>query len=530
MPKRLVVFEPSGLRVAADASFTILDAAREVGLHITNECGGRGTCGKCHVFVEPAGRPTRQDIEKIPVTELGKGARLACRHKTSRAIRVILPQRAEEAKILTEGVAGHWELDSSLNGQFGIAIDLGTTTIAAFLLDLSDGVQLARAASLNPQNVFGDDIMSRITHVMREENGAKVLQRRVVNELNQLATQLIQAAGVDAAEVTRVAVVGNTAMGHLLLGTDVTSLGLSPYAPKIYNAVTQRARSIDLHIGESTELYVAPNIAGFVGGDTVAFILSQQLDSTDDVTIGIDIGTNGEIVLSNHGELVCCSAAAGSAFEGASIHHGMRGQTGAIEHVIIHDANSQAEVTVIGDVAPQGLCGSAIVDVVAEMKQAGLINTTGRILEGSPMVESNEKLGLFYRVWKSDEPKQRKRIIFTQKDVRQVQLAKAAIQAGTRLLLEEIGLGVPDIDRVLLAGAFGNYISPKSALTIGLLPRVDISQIIPVGNAAGEGAKGLLLSLESRAKAERIARDTRHVDLAAHEDFQSVFLDSIALV
>jgi len=529
MSKYLVVFEPSGLRVSVNESYTVLAAARDVGLPIASECGGKGTCGKCRVLIEPAGKPNERDLEHISVAELDHGIRLACERKVSGTIRVILPQQRQEAKILTEGETYQWETDLSLGGQYGLAIDLGTTTIVAFLLELSEGVQLAQVASLNPQTAFGEDVMSRITYAIREEKGSEVLQRMIVSEINRLALQLIEKTGIDSIRLTKVSVVGNTAMNHLLLGVDVTSLGFAPYNPSIRHAVTKRTSDLDMHIGENSELYVAPNIAGFVGGDTVAFILSQHLDSIDDITLGIDIGTNGEIVLSNHGELYCCSAAAGSAFEGATIHQGMRGQTGAIEHVIIHDMKEQPEISVIGDVSPQGLCGSAIVDIVAEMKRVNIIDQSGRMRLDRPRVKVTERIGPSYCIWESDTGSPKKQIIFTQKDVRQVQLAKAAIQTGTKLLLEEVGLIASDIDRVLLAGAFGNYISPKSALAIGLLPKVDISKIILVGNAAGEGAKGLLLSSKSRIKAEKIIEHIKYVDLATHKHFQRVFLDSIAL-
>jgi uncharacterized 2Fe-2S/4Fe-4S cluster protein (DUF4445 family) len=529
MVKHLVVFEPSGLRVSVDESRTILEAARSVGLAITSECGGKGTCGKCRVIIEPARKPNSHDNEHIALADLEQGVRMACKHNVSEMIRVILPQYRQETKILIEGTNHHWDTDPNLSGQYGIAIDLGTTTIVAFLLDLSNGTQLAQVASLNPQTAFGEDVMSRLTYAIREKRGLEVLQGRVVNEINQLSSQLVELEGIDFAKLTRMSIVGNTAMNHLLLGADVKSLGFAPYTPSIRHSVIKRASDLGLQTGKNSEIYVAPNIAGFVGGDTVAFILSQQLDSIDNVTLGLDIGTNGEIVLSNHGELFCCSAAAGSAFEGATIYQGMRGQTGAIEHVVIHDKNVQPEIFVIGDVTPQGLCGSAIVDIVAEMKRVNIINESGRMLPNSPRVRDEKNMGLSYHIWESDDSGIKKQIIFTQKDVRQVQLAKAAIQAGTTLLLQEVGVTASDLDRVLLAGAFGNYISPTSALAIGLLPRVDISKITPIGNAAGEGAKGLLLSSKCRMQAEKLIDNIKYIELASHRNFQHVFLDSIAL-
>jgi len=529
MAKHLVVFEPSGLRISVDESCTILEAARNIGLAIPVECGGKGTCGKCRVIVEPAVKPNSRDLEHISSADLERGVRMACEHRVSGSMRVILPQQQRETKILTEGITRQWDTDPNLDGQYGIAIDLGTTTIVAFLLDLSNGTQLAQVASLNPQTAFGEDVMSRLTYAIREERGSEVLQNRVVSEINRLSAQLIELEGIDSIKITRVSIVGNTAMSHLLLGADVKPLGFAPYTPSIRHSVTKRASELGLHTGESSEIYVAPNIAGFVGGDTVAFILSQQLYSSDSITLGIDIGTNGEIVLSNHGELFCCSAAAGSAFEGATIHQGMRGQTGAIEHVIIHNRNKQPEIFVIGNVTPQGLCGSAIVDIVAEMKRVNIIDESGRMFPDNQRVRDDNNTGLSYYIWESDNLDPERQIVFTQKDVRQVQLAKAAIQAGVKLLLDEVGLAASDIDKVLLAGAFGNYINPTSALAIGLLPKVDISKVLPIGNAAGEGAKGLLLSSKSRVHAEKLIDHIKYIELASHKHFQEVFLESILL-
>jgi len=284
-----------------------------------------------------------------------------------------------------------------------------------------------------------------------------------------------------------------------------------------------------IKLSDSSELYLPPNIAGFVGGDTVGFILSQRLDQVDDVVLGIDIGTNGEIVLSDHGKMYCCSAAAGPAFEGSTILHGMRGQSGAIEYLSISEKDEKPEISIIGDSPPRGLCGSAIVDVVAELHRMGIVDDSGRMHKIANRVCDDKKYGLSYEIVNTDETEEGNQILFTQKDVRQVQLAKAAIQAGVTILLDTIRKDVSMIDRVLLAGAFGNYIRPESAIAIGFLPKVEVSKVIPVGNAAGEGAKGLLLSKKNRVLAEKLVTDTQYIELASQERFQEVFLKSISL-
>jgi len=530
MPVIIVVFEPSGLRVAVDSGTTVLEAAREVGLHISSECGGRGTCGKCKVIAQPASAPSPQDLEHLSSKEIEDRIRLACKLKLVENTRILIPGNEAFVKILTKTDSKEWARDSNLQNQFGIAVDLGTTTIVAYLLDLATGVQLAQVQSLNPQTVYGEDVMSRITYASREKDGARTLQQSVVSGFNHLLTKLLDTTEVTLDQLSRISIVGNTAMHHLLLAADTNSLGLAPYQPSIAGPTTMNPQELGFQTSNISELYLPPNIAGFVGGDTVGFILSQRLDLVDDVILGIDIGTNGEIVLSDQGNLYCCSAAAGPAFEGSTILHGMRGQTGAIEYLSVIDKDERPDISIIGEESPQGLCGSAIVDSVAELHRTGIIDNTGRMHKKSKRVIEDEKHGRSYVVVKPDESVEGNRILFTQKDVRQVQLAKAAIQAGFRLLLDTAGKDVSEVNRVLLAGAFGNYIRPESALAIGLLPKVEISQIIPVGNAAGEGAKGLLLSKKSRNLAEKIVANVKYIELASNKKFQDVFLDSISLL
>ena len=526
LKKHIVVFEPSGLRISVDEYTTFLEAIRMVGLHLPSDCGGAGTCGKCSLVLQPAPKPTPVDERHISSDELAQGVRLACQHRVMSETRVVITQQRGEVQILTEGISRQedWTPDPGSKGCYGIAIDLGTTTIVAYLLELDSGVQMSQLASLNPQVVFGEDVISRIAHASREENGQVELSERVTTEIDSMVDSLIEGSGIERENLTRMAIVGNTAMHHLLLRADVASLGVTPYEPSIRDAVVTSGSELGLLSAPNIEIFLPPNIAGFVGGDTVGFILSQRLDLSDQIVVGIDVGTNGEIVLSNRGELSCCSAAAGPAFEGATIRYGMRGQEGAIEHVLIEDPEKPPEIAIIGNVAPQGICGSAIVDTVAEMRRTGIINDTGRMQSISPRIYHDDDFGLSYVL--AEEAAGSRRISFTQKDVRQVQLAKAAIHAGITILLEEAGITTDDIDSVMLAGAFGSYIRPESALQIGLLPSVERDQIIQVGNAAGEGAKALLLSSEARKVANDFVSKVKYIELASHNDFQSIFIES----
>ncbi|MFW9795243.1 MAG: ASKHA domain-containing protein, partial [Candidatus Thorarchaeota archaeon] len=474
MSRKIVVFEPSGLRIIADETTTILDAARRLGLYLPSECGGNGTCGKCLVSLEPASHPSESDKKFISKSDIEKGIRLACQHKIRRNIHVATGLATSSAKILIDGTLSskEWDIDTGLENQKGIAIDLGTTTIVAYLLNLETGTQLAHAATLNPQIMYGEDVMSRITYAVSEENRAEVLRDVVLHRIDDILMELTSSAKVDTQDISRLVIVGNPAMHHLLLGLDTKRLGKAPYMPVTKDALYKSGDELGLIATKRASVYFPPNIAGFVGGDTTAFILSQGLDDTDKTVLGIDIGTNGEIILSVEGELLSCSCAAGCAFEGATIRHGMRGQEGAIEHLSILDPKEAPQFTVIGNTTAKGLCGSGIVDIVAELKTTGIIMSNGRMLESDRVIDLEGEKG--YIITRPDENNSEKLLLFTQNDVRQVQLAKGAILAGASILMKSAGVDVTDIDMLLLAGAFGTYIDPKSAMTIGLLPPVGL--------------------------------------------------------
>jgi uncharacterized 2Fe-2S/4Fe-4S cluster protein (DUF4445 family) len=478
--------------------------------------------------MEPAGNQTEADLAHISESDRNRGIRLACEHEVETDTRVVIPY-VEQAKILVDGTTSpmDWEIDKDLAGQMGIAIDLGTTTIVAYLMDMENGIQIGQVASLNPQVIYGEDVMSRIAYADQEEDGAKILKDIVLRRIDELITDVAASTDVRFQNVTRLSLVGNPAMHHLLLGLDTTSLGRSPYEPVVREALNTNGEVIGLNTVHNASVYLAPNIAGFVGGDTAGFILSQRLDSTDQIVLGIDIGTNGEIVLSVRGDLFCCSAAAGSAFEGATIKHGMRGQEGAIEHLVIENPHDAPQIFVIGHVSPKGLCGSAIVDTVAQLKTSGIIESGGVMLDSSRVVESDE--GKAYIITEPKENDSERRIIFTQKDIRQVQLAKGAILAGASILMESAGVGISDIDKLLLAGAFGTYIDPTNALAIGLLPPIDLDKVVPVGNAAGEGAKRMLLSSKERALIETTVTKINYLELARYENFDKIFARATVL-
>jgi len=524
--KHLLILEPSGQRILVSEKTLFIDTIRDSGLYIPSECGGKGTCGKCKVVIRPTPQSTERDEEHLSKEEISRGIRLACEHIIEADSRVVLLSTSSDARILTEGSSEDLEIlvDEGLSGKYGFAIDIGTTTIVVYFMDLETGQQLASASALNPQIAFGEDIITRLTAASESNANQRSLQFLVIESIEKLIAKILGHTKINSSEISKLSVVGNTAMHHFFLGLDTSALGVAPYTPTSTESKIVQANQLGFK-GINADIYCGPLIAGFVGSDITAFIISQNLHESDDIVLGIDIGTNGEIVLASKGKLYACSTAAGCAFEGASISHGMRGQVGAIEHITIHSAGDPPDITVIGHTVPRGLCGSAIVDIVSELRKVDLIAPDGRLQE-SERITRDPHLGRMYIVVDKHEHGVDKRILFTQKDIRQVQLAKAAIMAGTRILMERAGVDSVNIHKVLLAGAFGSYVKPTSALRIGLIPEISAEKILQIGNSAGQGAKMMLLSSARRQLAEDVVKSISHVELSGNKDFQQDFIEA----
>jgi len=480
MEQYTVLFLPDGIRVTVPEGTTLLQAQVLAGLHPDAPCGGRGTCGKCLVTVDGA------EVR-------------ACCTEVHRNLTVRLPRRGEE-RILTQGLPG-MTLRPDAADRYVLAFDIGTTTLVCFLLDGSTGEILSRQSCLNPQTQYGADVISRIQHA--KNGGAEALQQCIRQAMAHLARNAAEEAGILPGDITRAAVAGNTAMHHLLLGIDPKPLVTPPYMPAVSEAMELPAAEL-LPIGGTVRLL--PNIAGFVGGDTVACLSAVQFDRLDELTLLLDIGTNGELVLGDSRRRIACSTAAGPAFEGAKISCGMRGAEGAVDHVWLEDGEVRWHV--IGEKKALGLCGSGLLDLVAVLLELELIDESGRLT------------GKTYRLGSTD-------VVLTQKDIREVQLAKAAIRAGIELLADTMGVSVADIRRVCLAGAFGNYMNPASACRIGMIPACLEQRIVPIGNAAGEGAKRCALSRQEYEHAKVLAADTEFLELASLPDFQDCYLDAL---
>lgn len=484
----------NGRACPAQSGQTLLEVLRAAGLHPDAPCGGKGTCGKCRVQVNGVWQ-------------------LACQTRIDRDLTVTLPE-STPASILTSG-----RNTVAADGQnaYAIAFDIGTTTLAGFLLDGKTGQTLASVSALNPQIAYGADVISRIQHVLA--NGGAEMQQCIRDALAALTLEACQKAQIASADVTIGAIVGNTAMHHLLLGLDPTPLVRPPYMPAVREALRVPAAGL-LPIAPHAQVRILPNIAGFVGADTVGCLLAADYDHLEPLSLMIDIGTNGEMVLGNRHRRIACSTAAGPAFEGANIYCGMRGAHGAIDHVSLE--NGRLRCSVIGGSSAAGLCGSGLLDAVACALDAGLIDPTGRMDDTVGASDQWTQInGLKALRLQGD-------VVLTQKDVREVQLAKAAIRAGIELMAKQFGVTPDDIQTVYLAGAFGNYLSPASACRIGMIPPCLLSKITPVGNAAGSGVKMAAASEAAVVRAGRLAAETEFLELASLPEFQDEYVDRMA--
>jgi len=587
-----VLFLPDNIEVRVADGTMIIHAFHKAGIPIDAPCGGNGTCGKCMVnVIKKNGTAELKQACKTPITEditieiSGKVAEhrilndgLGGRYKLAPMIRRV-NVFAEKAKLgdrrsgwerLAEAVSSVTGISaaeltahpvavsslckiSDLCGQrpdvflfgnevlavcpqgspmYAIAFDIGTTTVVGYLLDIESGKQLAVSSMLNPQSSYGADVVMRAKFAL--ENGVVTLANAVRDALNAIIADTAKQAGISTGDIYLISVVGNTCMHHLFLGVSPESLVFAPYNPVIRHGLVLKAADFGIRINSLAKLVILPNIAGFVGADTVAAILSSGMDRTDKLTLLIDIGTNGEIVLGNRNEMIACSTAAGPAFEGALIEFGMRGAAGAIDHVSL--TGGKIQYSVIGGQKPVGICGSGLIDAIAQLVMMGLIDETGKLQASDDTTEASVLSGYIRRINGKDafvlveaaDSGTGSQIYITQKDIREVQLAKGAIFAGITLLAEQLGISISEIEQVLVAGAFGNYMSPDSACRISLIPAILREKIIPIGNAAGEGAKQVVLNADEYQRAVTVSKTCGYLELAAHPKFQDIFVDSLS--
>jgi len=410
------------------------------------------------------------------------------------------------------------------SAQLGLAVDLGTTKIAAYLVDLKEGRTLAAKGVMNPQISYGEDVVSRIQAAISSIETAEKLQKVVAEALNQLISDLYAQVNADQNEIVDMVVVGNTAMHHLFLKLPVLQLAHSPFVPAVSHAVDVKARELGLHIAQGAYVHLLPNIAGFVGADHVAMLTAtQNLWVKKDVVIALDIGTNTEVSLIREGKITSVSCASGPAFEGGHIKGGMRAAPGAIERVRIDSQGVHYQT--VDAIPPVGICGSGILDAMAQLYLAGIIDEGGRMKEEQARVRRQNNHLEFVLV-EEDKKHKRSAVVITQNDIRELQLAKAAIRTGIQVLLEANNCSEEDITKVFIAGAFGTYIDISSAITIGMLPTLPLERFQLLGNAAGMGAKLALISLNKRAEAQMLSRKVRYLELASAPGFNQTFIQA----
>ena len=395
--------------------------------------------------------------------------------------------------------------------SYGIAVDLGTTKIAIFLVDLITGDTVDKKGVMNPQISFGEDVMSRINFAMQGRENAEKIQKVVIDKINESIEEITKRNSLEPQHVVEMTLVGNTAMHHLFLGLPVRQLGLAPFISLTDASINVKARELGIKISPGAYVYLLPPIAGYVGSDHLAMVLASNIAEGKGNYLGIDIGTNTEIVLKTKKGMRSVSTASGPAFEGAHIRHGMRAAPGAIERVIIDSDSCIPKVQTINDKKPVGICGSGILDSIAELLKAGIINERGKFQSDSNCIHKDSQ-GIFQYMlnpdfYKSSSSKDNKgsNISINQKDIVEIQLAKSAMRTGIEVLLEDAGIEFGEIDKVIIAGAFGSYIDPKNVINIGMFPNISLKKISQVGNAAGVGAKMVLVSGRQREIAEKIA-------------------------
>jgi uncharacterized 2Fe-2S/4Fe-4S cluster protein (DUF4445 family) len=571
------------------AGTTLFDAASWNGIAIDSTCGGHGTCKKCKVRVVAGDAEiSAVDPRAFSPDELRSGWRLACRAAAQEDMTIEVPPLQTRPKAALAGVGRHVILRPAVQKRFveleeptledqrsdlerlldamddveprvplevvrtlgrtlresdwkvtavladdllvgveagdtsgrrhAIAFDLGTTTVVATLLDLETGQPRAVRSILNAQQPFGADVISRISSTMLDEGALERLQEHAHETLRTLTDEVCTEAGVDPAEVYEVVVTGNVTMIQLALGIDPEPLSMAPFTIAARRLPEAKAGDFGLAVHERAPAILFPALGAYVGPDIVAGVLATGLTLDRRVRLFIDVGTNSEIVLGSSACAVACAAPAGPAFEAAQIRCGMRAAEGAIEGVKVVDG--EVELTVIGDVEPQGLCGSGLVDAVAELVGAGILDHSGRFVADSS--ERLDKVGEETVFHLADG------VYLSQRDVRELQFAKASIATGWQILCRQLEIDPAEIAQVLLGGSFGTYLTPASAVRIGLVPKLPLPRIVAAGNVAGEGAKIVALSVTERAAANAVLDEVEYVELSGREDFNDLFIDQLA--
>lgn len=503
------------------------------GFKVVNSCGGKHTCGKCLVRVEADSPIAIKESEKKLLRQQADSAgRLACFVEVEQDLRIYIPQEAP-AQICVQSLGKPHRLDPRLNRvalakSYGIAVDIGTTTVAVYLVNLRQGEILDNVSFLNPQRTYGADVITRIEYSLKVENGLEQLNREIIGALNSAVAELCKRNSIKPDEIYEMVVAGNTTMLYLVLGLNCTNLGQAPYSP-VYTAATKIASAdLGLELNTDANTVILPGIAAFVGADTLAGLGACGMHEDETINLLIDLGTNGEVVLGNKDRMLSCSTAAGPAFEGGRITFGVGGVNGAIDHV---DFGWDKLYTTINNQDPVGICGSGVLDIAAELLRSGIIDKSGRMRK-RPELDGLLAKDLTERVIDQEGQTaflldKARRIVFTQKDIRELQLAKGAISAGIMLLLKELNIQTGDIGKVYVAGGFGNYMNIASAVALKLIPADLQHKTVSIGNGAGNGAVMALKSDAFYQSLKQAQSKVEYVELSLLPQFQTEYLKAL---
>ncbi len=508
------------LSFEASAGERLLDALRRAGLELDTPCGGKGTCHKCGVEIEGQGMVlacryhVEHDIElRLPAA--GKHLILESREAELKPVKLqsgLSIARAGAGRVVSyEGKKLASQPDGGDTGKpslLGIAVDIGTTTVVVYLEDLAAYALVDAASFLNPQSQHGSDVISRIHHVIEDPSGLDRLKSLIIGGINSAIEELCSRNTLEPGNLYKATVVGNTTMLHLLCGVNPSSIAFAPFMPAFVEAKTLTSKEIGLSANRAAVVKILPSISGYVGADVMAGIAATPIPQSDSLSLYIDIGTNGEMAIGNRERILCCSTAAGPAFEGARIRCGTGGIEGAINHY------SAGTYSTIGGGAPVGICGSGLVDIVATLVRDSVIDMSG-YMEKDFVVE------------RKDRTASGRDIVLAPSDVREVQLAKAAIRAGIEILMKEAAASYSSVERVYLAGAFGNYMNVDSAAAIGLLPAALAGKVVQAGNSAGKGARLALRSLEFEEEVRRLVECSSYIELSMRGDFNDAYVNAM---
>ena len=479
-------------------------------IFVDNPCNGKGKCKKCTVRIWKG-----EQYEEV----------LSCLYEVDHDIEVEMIKKEKKHKVLTEGYLPEFEKEERKEG-FGAAIDIGTTTVVCSLIDLSTGKEVAASSMINAQKHYGLDVLTRITYEYEnQETGIQQLQTTIVDSVNQMLNDACKKADRSVDHIVEIDVAANCTMTHMLLGVDARSLGRAPYKPQFTDAQKIMASSIGIKASKNAVLYCLPQVSAYIGADIVAGAYVCDLHHKKGNTLFIDIGTNGEIILSVRGELYSCSCAAGPALEGMNITSGMRAAEGAVEKITIKE--DRLEIQTIGEEKAEGICGSGILSVVGELLKANLLKKSGAFIKKEKIPKEDFKYDLIRMNGTKREflLQENPEIIVTQSDIRQVQLAKGAILSGFMALLEKAGIGMNDLDEVLIAGQFGAHLSADLLTGTGILPLEVENKIQYVGNTSKTGAYMALMSNKVKSEMEKLACNIHYMELAETENYERIFAD-----